>query len=184
MSRWKIVEHFKQKWKPVLRLGNAKYSKPLSKSVARVRAEAARLGIAIEIVERAHGTRTAADAAIAVGCLVDQIIKSIVFRGKGGGEHFLFLTAGNNQVDAAKAAFLCGVPLEKADADSIRAATGFVIGGVAPLGHIQPIRTWMDPHILDFAMIWAAAGTPNHVFSVDPRALRAALGPTLADFTV
>ena len=114
---------------------------------------------------------------------MDQIIKSIVFRVAGSDRHVLFLTAGGNRVDPAKAAALAGAPLEKADAASIRAHTGFAIGGVSPLGHITPIDTWLDPKFLDYAVIWAAAGTPNHVFSVAPAALRDALDPMIADFT-
>lgn len=152
-------------------------------SLDRVAAEAARLGLDITIIELAAGTRTAEDAARAAACRVDQIVKSVVFRAAGGDEHLLFLTAGNNRVDPAKAAALAGFPLEKADAASIRAATGFAIGGVSPLGHLNPIRTWMDPHLFDFETIWAAAGTPSHVFSIDPRGLQHAIAATPADFT-
>jgi prolyl-tRNA editing enzyme YbaK/EbsC (Cys-tRNA(Pro) deacylase) len=154
-----------------------------SASVGRVRADAARLGLDIEIVRLAEGTRTAEDAARACGVAVDQIVKSIVFRVAGSDRHVLFLTAGDNRVDPAKAAELAGVPLEKADAASVRAHTGFVIGGVSPLGHATPIETWLDPKILTYEVIWAAAGTPHHVFAVAPRALAAALGPGVADFT-
>jgi prolyl-tRNA editing enzyme YbaK/EbsC (Cys-tRNA(Pro) deacylase) len=153
-----------------------------SPSVARVRADAARRGLDIDIVRLAEGTRTAADAALACGVSVDQIIKSIVFRVAGSDRHVLFLTAGGNRVDPAKAAGLVGAPLEKADAASIRAYTGFAIGGVSPLGHITPIETWLDPKVLTFDVIWAAAGTPHHVFAVDPRALADALQVTVADF--
>ncbi len=156
---------------------------PESASLARVRAEAARLGLPIAPVRLDEGTRTAADAARACGCEVDQIIKSIVFREAGSDRHVLFLTAGGNRVDPARASTLAGAPLEKADAASIRAATGFAIGGVAPLGHLNPIETWLDPKILDYDLIWAAAGTPHHVFSIRPTALAAALGATVADFT-
>jgi len=155
-----------------------------SASVARVRADAGRRGLAVEIVRLDEGTRTAADAARACGCAVDQIIKSIVFRVAGSDRHVLFLTAGGNRVDPAKAAGLVGAPLEKADAASIRAHTGFAIGGVSPLGHANPIETFLDPKILTFELIWAAAGTPHHVFAVAPQALTAALGPAVADFTV
>jgi prolyl-tRNA editing enzyme YbaK/EbsC (Cys-tRNA(Pro) deacylase) len=155
----------------------------VSASVARVVADAERLGLPIELRRLDEGTRTAADAARACGCGIDQIIKSIVFRVAGSDRHVLFLTAGGNRVDPAKASALAGAPLEKADAASIRAHTGFVIGGVAPIGHLSPIETWMDPRILDFDRIWAAAGTPNDVFGVDPERLRAALGVSVADFT-
>lgn len=157
---------------------------PASASVARVLADADRLGLDIAVVQLDAGTRTAEDAARACGCEVDQIIKSIVFRVAGGERHVLFLTAGGNRVDPGKAAALVGAPLEKADAASIRAHTGFAIGGVSPLGHLTPIDTWLDPTILGFDVIWAAAGTPNHVFSIAPGALCAALDPVVADFTV
>lgn len=123
------------------------------------------------------------DAARACGCVVDQIIKSIVFRVAGTGRHVLFLTAAGSRVDPVKAGAPVGAAIEKAYAASIRAATGFAIGGVSPLGHLNEIKTWLDPRILDFPMIWAAAGTPNHVFSVDPSALTAALKAGVADFT-
>jgi prolyl-tRNA editing enzyme YbaK/EbsC (Cys-tRNA(Pro) deacylase) len=154
-----------------------------SASVDRVLADAERLGLDIEVVQLDAGTRTAEDAARACGCAVDQIIKSIVFRVAGGDRHVLFLTAGGNRVHPGKAAALVGAPLEKADAASIRAHTGFAIGGVSPLGHLTPIDTWLDPKILGFDVIWAAAGTPNHVFPIAPGALRDALGPVVADFT-
>ena len=87
------------------------------------------------------------------------------------------------RVSAAKASAVAGQPLGKADADLIRAETGFAIGGVAPIGHLTPIRSWFDPRLLDFDMVWGAAGTPRHIFPVDPRALLQATGAELADFT-
>ncbi len=101
----------------------------------------------------------------------------------GADRHVLFLTAGGNRVDSVKAAGLAGAPLEKADAAGVRAATGFAIGGVAPLGHLRQIETWLDPRLLEFEVVWAAAGTPHHVFAVAPKALAAAVGATVADFT-
>ena len=154
-----------------------------SASLAPVVADAERLGLDIAPIRLEAGTTTAADAARACGCEIDQIIKSIVFRVAGSERHALFLTAGGNRVDPAKAGALVGAPLEKADAASIRAHTGFAIGGVSPLGHLTPIDTFLDPKILTFAVIWAAAGTPHHVFAVDPRALASALAPRVADFT-
>jgi prolyl-tRNA editing enzyme YbaK/EbsC (Cys-tRNA(Pro) deacylase) len=130
-----------------------------------------------------EGTRTAAEAARACGCGLDQIVKSIVFRAAGSDRHLLFLTAGGNRVDPAKAAALAGAGLEKADAAGVRAATGFAIGGVAPLGHLTALPVWLDPRLLDFETVWAAAGTPHHVFAVAPRRLAEAVGATVADFT-
>lgn len=152
-------------------------------SLARVIADAEARGLAIAPVRLAEGTRTAADAARACGCEIDQIIKSIVFRVEGTDRHVLFLTAGGNRVDPEAAAALVGAPLAKADAAGVRAHTGFAIGGVSPLGHLNPIETFLDPRILDFPVIWAAAGTPNHVFSIDPRELVEALQPKVEDFT-
>jgi prolyl-tRNA editing enzyme YbaK/EbsC (Cys-tRNA(Pro) deacylase) len=86
-------------------------------------------------------------------------------------------------VDTGKAARLAGASLVKADAASIRDHTGFAIGGVAPLGHVTPIDTWLDPRLLDFEQVWAAAGTPSHVFEVAPERLAAAVGATVANFT-
>jgi prolyl-tRNA editing enzyme YbaK/EbsC (Cys-tRNA(Pro) deacylase) len=144
--------------------GRISMSKSL-KRVARVLAEA---GIAAEIVEMPDSTRTAAEAAAAVGCEIDQIAKSIIFRAEAHGTAVLFITAGGNRVDADKASALAGEPLGKADAALIRAQTGFVIGGVAPVGHLSPVRAWFDPRLMAFDTVWAAAGTPRHVFAIAP----------------
>jgi prolyl-tRNA editing enzyme YbaK/EbsC (Cys-tRNA(Pro) deacylase) len=154
-----------------------------SPSVSRVRADAEARGLDIAPVRLDEGTRTAAEAARACGCTLDQIVKSIIFREAGSDRHLLFLTAGGNRVDPAKAAALAGMALEKADAAGVRASTGFAIGGVAPLGHLTPLPVWLDPKLLDYETVWAAAGTPNHVFSVAPRRLAEAVGATVADFT-
>jgi prolyl-tRNA editing enzyme YbaK/EbsC (Cys-tRNA(Pro) deacylase) len=154
-----------------------------SPSVSRVRADAEARGLDIAPVRLDEGTRTAAEAARACGCTLDQIVKSIIFREAGSDRHLLFLTAGGNRVDPAKAAALAGTALVKADAAGVRASTGFAIGGVAPLGHLTPLPVWLDPKLLDYETVWAAAGTPNHVFSVAPRRLAEAVGATVADFT-
>ena len=95
----------------------------------------------------------------------------------------LFLTAGGNRVDAAKAAQVAGEPLGKADAALVRAQTGFAIGGVSPVGHLSPIRAWLDPRLAEFELIWAAAGTPHHVFPISPADLERITGAQPADFT-
>ena len=151
-------------------------------SAQRVMAAAASLGLAIEVVEHPDGTRTAVDAAAAVGCEVDQIVKSMIF--DADGEIVLALTSGGNRVDADRLAEVVGVQrCGRADADQVRSVTGFAIGGVAPIGHTTPIRTWLDRRLLDFAVVWAAAGTPRHVFAVEPGALARASGAITADFT-
>lgn len=154
----------------------------MSKSLARVRAALTAAGLETDILEMAEGTHTAEDAARAARCEVDQIVKSIIFRGESSGHVVLFLTAGGNRVNAEKAGAVAGQPLGKADADLIRAETGFAIGGVAPVGHLTPIRSFFDPRLLDFGTVWAAAGTPRHIFAAAPRALLAATGAREADF--
>lgn len=118
--------------------------------------------------------RTAAEAAAAVGAEVGQIVKSLVFRGEVSGEAFLLLVSGANRVDERAVAGAVGEALERPDADFVREATGFAIGGVAPLGSTKPIRTFMDEDLLRFPAIWAAAGTPYHVFETTPNDLKAA----------
>lgn len=152
-------------------------------SVERVEAEAERLGLGVVVRRLDEGTHTAAQAARACGCEVDQIVKSIVFRVRDSERHVLFLTAGGSRVDPARASALAGAPLDKADAAGVRAHTGFAIGGVSPIGHLNPIATWIDPDVMRFDTVWAAAGSPNHVFSIAPERLRAATGATLAPFT-
>lgn len=127
-------------------------------------------------------TRTAPDAAAAVGCALDQIAKSIIFRAERTGDAVLFITAGGNRVDPTKASALAGEVLGKADAGLVRAQTGFAIGGVAPLAHLTQPRAWFDPRLLDFAEVWAAAGTPRHVFAIAPDALRDLSRAAEADF--
>jgi prolyl-tRNA editing enzyme YbaK/EbsC (Cys-tRNA(Pro) deacylase) len=119
----------------------------MSKSVRRVEAALAAAGLVPVVHEMAAETRTAQQAADAVGVALDQIAKSIIFRGETSGEAVLFLTAGGHQVDAMKASALAGETLGKADADLVRAQTGFVIGGVAPVGHLHPMRAWFDPRL-------------------------------------
>lgn len=153
----------------------------MSKSMKRVSRALADAGIEVEIVELGTA-RTAQEAAEGVGCHLDQIAKSIIFAGETSGEALLFLTAGGNMVDQAKASALAGEPLCKADAALIRAQTGFAIGGVAPLGHLNPIRAWTDPKLLTFERIWAAAGTPHHVFALNPVDLLRISGYQQADF--
>lgn len=156
----------------------------MSKSLARVKAALQAVGVAVEVLEMTQETRTARQAADAAGCALDQIVKSILFRGDTSGQLRLFLTAGGNQVCADKAGLLAGEALGRADAAQIRAATGFAIGGVAPVGHLSPLPCWFDARLLDFPVIWGAAGTPRHIFAVAPDVLLRITGARRADFTV
>ncbi|MFV0260411.1 MAG: YbaK/EbsC family protein [Acidimicrobiales bacterium] len=154
----------------------------IATSVERVRRAAGDLGLTIEVVEYPDGTRTAADAAGAVGCDVAQIVKSMIF--DADGEIVLALTSGANQVDTDALAALAGVTAcRRADPDRVREATGYAIGGVAPIGHPAPVRTWIDPTLLEHDQVWAAAGTPRHVFAVDPAELVTVTDARPADFT-
>ena len=155
----------------------------MSKSLKRVRTALETAGLAPTIVETEQ-SRTAVEAARSVGCVVDQIVKSIVLQGENSQQVFLFLTAGSNQVDVNKATALVGEPLSKADAALIRAQTGFAIGGVSPVGHLNPIRVFMDPALMQFKTIWAAAGTPRHVFAADPDQIRSICHAVVSNFTV
>ena len=154
----------------------------MSKSMKRVARALEEAGIETQIQELGE-TRTAEQAAQAAGCALDQIAKSIIFRGEDSGEAILFLTAGGNKVDATKASAVAGEALGKADAALIRAQTGFAIGGVSPVGHLNPIRAFIDPRLLEFDQIWAAAGTPRHVFALDAHILPQLTGAQPADFT-
>jgi len=155
---------------------------PMSKSVARVRRALAEAGLEIEPVETGNAT-TSQMAADLVGCDVAQIAKSIMFRDEDSGEAILFVTSGANQVDPDAASRVAGVALGRADAALVRAQTGFAIGGVSPVGHLTPPRAFFDPHLLTFNEVWAAAGTPRHLFGIAPAQLMEISGAQSADFT-
>ena len=128
-------------------------------------------GAAFSVVQMPATTRTAQEAATAIGCTVAQIAKSILFKGATTGKPILVIASGVNRVNEARVAEHAGEPLAKASPDFVRDATGYVIGGVPPVGFPQPIETWIDEALLHFDEVWAAAGTPFAVFSLDPRVL-------------
>jgi prolyl-tRNA editing enzyme YbaK/EbsC (Cys-tRNA(Pro) deacylase) len=143
----------------------------LSPSSERVQRALEAAGIASRVLELPQSTRTAAEAAAAVGCSVAQIVKSLVFRRSGTDRPVLLLVSGANRVDEALAASHLGGEIVKADGEFVRAATSFAIGGVPPLGHEHPLETLIDQDLLSFGEVWAAAGTPRSVFPIDPRVL-------------
>lgn len=133
------------------------------------------------VVEMPGTTRSAADAAAAVGCTVGQIAKSILFRATASDRPVLVATSGANRVDEKKVAALLGETLGKADADFVRARTGFAIGGVPPLGHAEPVAIYVDEDLTRYDEIWAAAGTPFAVFKLTPKELLDMTGGSVAD---
>lgn len=133
------------------------------------------LGVDASVVELPSSTRTAVDAANAVGCSVRQIVKSLVFRSDSG-IPILVLASGTNRVDVALVSSQVGTALAKADADFVRSATGFAIGGVPPVGHSQTIMTFIDEDLLALETLWAAGGTPHAVFALTPQQLVHATG--------
>ena len=149
-------------------------------AVERFVASAAVLGITPDVKTFPKDTRTAQQAADALGCELGQIVKSLIF--SAADELVLVLASGVNRVDEAKAAKLFGTEsLEKADADGARAATGFAIGGIPPCGHPTPLRAVVDQDLLGWETIWAAAGAPDAVFELTPDTLLRITGAELAD---
>lgn len=153
----------------------------LSASAARVRRALGEFGLELNVVEMDAATRTAAQAAEAVGCDVAQIAKSIVFRAKASGRHVLVVTSGANRVDPAKVEALLGEPLGKADAEFVREKTGYAIGGVPPLAHAEQPVVYLDRDLFSHDTVWAAAGTPHALFSLTPGQLERVCGGVVAD---
>lgn len=138
-------------------------------------------GLAVQVVEFEQPTRTSAEAAAAIGCTVAEIAKSIVFRAKASERAVVVVASGDNRVCEAKVAKLVGEKLGRADADFVRRATGYAIGGVAPLGHAQPVTLLLDTDLQRFERVWAAAGTPFSVFPLTPPELARLTGVAWSD---
>ena len=144
----------------------------LSASAQKVQAALTASGLASQVVELPESTRSAREAAAAIGCRVEQIVKSLVFRGGRTGRPVLVLASGPNRVDEKLLGELLGEPAERADAGFVRQHTGFAIGGVPPLGHPGPLLTLIDEDLLGYDELWAAAGTPHAVFKLTPAELQ------------
>jgi prolyl-tRNA editing enzyme YbaK/EbsC (Cys-tRNA(Pro) deacylase) len=152
----------------------------VSRGAERFESASREAGLELEIRRFPEGTRTAADAARAVGCEIGQIVKSLVFM--GGAEPFLALTSGPNRADLGRLAELVGVPVRRADAEEARAATGYAIGGTPPFGHLRPLRVFVDRDLLGYDVLWAAAGAPDAVFPITPETLLRLSGGRPGDF--
>ena len=147
-------------------------SEKLQSSAQKVQEALTALGLPCQVVELPASTRTAQEAAPAIGCTVAQIVKSLIFRGTRTGKPILVLASGVNRVNEKRLGDAAGEPIGKADADFVRQHTGFAIGGVPPVGHPTPIETYIDADLLQYPEIWAAAGTPRAVFRLIPRDLQ------------
>jgi len=154
---------------------------PLPPAAQRVQDKLSALGHAGRVRVMPSSTRTSAEAAAAIGCTVAEIAKSLIFRAKPSGRAVLVIASGINRVDEKKVAALIGEGIGKADAEFVRSRTGFVIGGVPPLGHDTPPIVLIDRDLLALAGIWAAAGTPHAVFPLTPAELVALTGGQVAD---
>jgi prolyl-tRNA editing enzyme YbaK/EbsC (Cys-tRNA(Pro) deacylase) len=152
----------------------------VSKAIDRFLDAARVLGHPVEVRRFPEGTKTAPDAARAIGCEVGQIVKSLVFLADG--EPVLALTSGANRVDERRLATLAGASgVTRATPEEARAATGFAVGGTPPFGHPGPVRTFLDRDLLAFEEVWAAAGAPDAVFRTTPSELRGTAGALVAD---
>ena len=153
----------------------------LSASAQKVQDALEALGGEFKVVELPGSTRTAVEAAQAIGVQVGQIVKSLVFKGKRTQRPILVIASGANRVKEKKIEALIDEPLGKGDADFVREQTGFAIGGVPPVGHSHPLLTFIDKDLLQYDEIWAAAGTPHAVFRLTPAELTRITDGTLLD---
>jgi prolyl-tRNA editing enzyme YbaK/EbsC (Cys-tRNA(Pro) deacylase) len=143
-------------------------AEPLTATAQRVQHALKALGLACQVVELPASTRSAVEAAQAIGCRVGQIAKSLVFRGLSTNRPVLAIVSGANRVDEERLRELIAEPVAKADAEYVRQRTGFSIGGVPPVGHVELLTCLIDEDLLRYDAIWAAAGTPRAVFRLTP----------------
>jgi Cys-tRNA(Pro) deacylase len=148
-------------------------------AVVRVVAALREAGIETEVKEFTESTRTAEDAAAAIGTSVGQIVKSLVFL--AGGSPILAMVSGSNRADTKRLAAIVGAPITRADAETARLATGYSIGGVPPIGHATRLATYLDRDLLRYDEVWAAAGTPNAVFRIAPQRLAEIAGAQVVE---
>jgi prolyl-tRNA editing enzyme YbaK/EbsC (Cys-tRNA(Pro) deacylase) len=138
----------------------------LSTSAQKIQDQLKSLGYDYTVIEHSESTRTAQEAADRAGCELGQIVKSLIFKGKDSGKPILVLTSGANRVDEKRIREYAGEAISRPDADFVRTVTGFAIGGVPPIGHMQEMETYIDEDFLQYDTIWAAAGTPNAIFEL------------------
>ena len=139
---------------------------PTNPSAQRIQNILRQLGSDYKVIEFTGSTRTAQEAADRVGCQLGQIVKSLIFKGRSSNNGILVLTSGVNRVDENKISRYVVESIGRADPEFVRTVTGFAIGGVPPVGHVQPLKTYIDEDLLQYTDVWAAAGTPNAVFQL------------------
>jgi prolyl-tRNA editing enzyme YbaK/EbsC (Cys-tRNA(Pro) deacylase) len=155
----------------------------LSPSARRVQDAIISAGLECRVVELPASTRTAQEAADAIGCTVSQIVKSLVFRGRQSGKGIFVAASGSNRVNEKRLKEYTGEGIEKASPEFVREITGFAIGGVAPIAHLQPLESYIDRDLLGYSELWAAAGTPNAVFRLTPGDLTQLSSGRVVDIT-
>jgi Cys-tRNA(Pro) deacylase len=154
----------------------------LKEAAQRVANALAAAGVEAEVRAYAESTRTAEEAATAIGAMVGQIVKSLIFLADG--QPILALVSGVNRLDTAKLAQVVGAKITRADAETVRATTGYAIGGVPPIGLATSLPVYFDRDLLQYAEVWAAAGTPHAVFCIAPDALAHITDAQVADLAV
>ncbi|HET9488354.1 MAG TPA: YbaK/EbsC family protein [Methylomirabilota bacterium] len=158
-------------------------AEPLSPSAQKVQDALTALGFPYQVVESLQPTRTAAEAARLVGCQVDQIAKSLVFKGRQSERPVLVIVSGANQVNEWRIGVLLKEALDKAKPAFVREHTGYAIGGVPPIGHLKPLETFIDQDLMTHAEVWAAGGTPNALFRLTPQDLAKMTGGRVVKVT-
>lgn len=148
----------------------------LSKSAQKVQDALTKYGLDLVVVELPDSTRTALEAAESIGCTVGQIVKSLIFQGSQSLKPYLVLVSGENRADEKRLRAYAGEKFRRADADFVRSVTGYAIGGVPPVGHLQPMNTYIDEDLMQYDVIWAAAGTDHAVFRLTPAQLQTVTG--------
>jgi prolyl-tRNA editing enzyme YbaK/EbsC (Cys-tRNA(Pro) deacylase) len=149
---------------------------PLSTSAQKIQDLLNSIGLNYTVIEHIESTRTAQEAADRAGCELGQIVKSLIFRGKVSGKPILVLTSGSNRVDEKRISEYAGETISRADADFVRAITGYAIGGIPPIGHTEKMETYLDEDLQQYLVVWAAAGTPNAIFELTPTDLQKITG--------
>jgi prolyl-tRNA editing enzyme YbaK/EbsC (Cys-tRNA(Pro) deacylase) len=157
--------------------------KALNLSAQKVQDTLKGLGLTCAVVELPGSTRTAVEAAEAIGCRVEQIAKSLIFKGKKSGRPILVIASGSNRVNEKRLRDLIAEAVKKGDADFVREKTGFAIGGVPPLGHATKLEIFIDEDLFSYEEIWAAAGTPHAVFRLTPSELSTMTGGKVVTIT-